>query len=276
MLQLGRLFVPTSVNDTHTLLMPNSDNPLPQKVNPVLVKQASLFGDLPAQLIEDFQQEFQLNEWKKGDYINPDILTKRFFVVIEGMLEMKQSNPETGREATLDMLYAGDCFDLIVLLDDKPHEVIVSPVTTVKLLSVKLITMRHWLWTYPSFNQQFMPYLAQKMREKEQQTCNLVLHDLTTRLSRIILEHINKIKFYTGTKEEEHQHHLVNDLNDETLARMTGSVRQVVNKQLQHWKSEGTLDKKRNQLIIKDLEALEKEAKYIETLPNAPLTNPRQ
>jgi CRP-like cAMP-binding protein len=246
---------------------------LRQKVNPVLVKQADIFADLPPKLIEDFQQEFQLNEWHKGDYINPEILTQRFFVVIEGQLEIKQSNPDTGREATLDMLYAGDCFDLMVLFDDLPHEVIISPLTTVKLLSVKLATMRHWLWSYPEFNQQFMPYLAKKMREKEQQASSLILHDVTTRLSRIILEHINKIKFYTGTKEQEHQHHLVNGLTDETLARMTGSVRQVVNKQLQHWKKEGTIDKKRNQLIIKDLETLEKEAKYTQTLPNAALMN---
>lgn len=244
---------------------------LPQKANPMLVKQANIFANLPTQLIEDFQQEFLIAEWRKGDYINSDLLTQRFFVVTEGNLELKQSNPDTGREATLDMLYAGDCFDLMVLLDDQPHNVIISPITTVKLLSVKLSTMRHWLWTYPKFNQQFMPYIANKMREKEEQASSLILHDVTTRLSRIILQHINKIKFYTGAKEEEHQHHLVNNLNDETLARMTGSVRQVINKQLQHWKKEGTIDKKRKQLIVKDLEALEKEAKYTQSLPNAPL-----
>jgi CRP-like cAMP-binding protein len=246
---------------------------LPQKASPVLVKQANLFADLPEELIEDFQQEFQLNEWHKGDYINSDILMKRFFVVLDGQIELKQINPNTGREATLDMLYAGDCFDLMVLFDDQPHDIIISPLTTVKLLSVKLSTMRHWLWTYPEFNQQFMPYLAKKMREKEQLASSQILHDVPTRLSRIILEHINKIKFYTGTKEKEHQHHLVNGLNDETLARMTGSVRQVINKQLQLWKKEDIIDKKRNQLIIKDLEALEKEAQYTQTLPNAPLSN---
>ena len=134
----------------------------------------------------------------------------------------------------------------MVLLDEQPHDVIISPLTTVKLLSVKLSTMRHWLWTYPEFNQQFMPYLAKKMREEEQLASSLILHDVPTRLSRIILEHINKIKFYTGTKEEEHQHHLVNGLNDETLARMTGSVRQVINKQLQLWKKEDTSGDKSN------------------------------
>jgi CRP/FNR family transcriptional regulator, cyclic AMP receptor protein len=256
---------------TMNLTMNKNVSHLPQQANPVLVKQANIFADLPSKLIEDFQQEFQLDEWRKGDYVNSDILMQRFFVVIDGQLEIKQSNPDTGREVTLDMLYAGDCFDLMVLLDNQPHNVIISPLTSVKLLSVKLDTMRHWLWTYPEFNQQFMPYLAQKMREKEQQASNLILHDVPTRLSRIILNHINKIKFYTGSKAQEHQHHLVNGLNDDTLARMTGSVRQVINKQLQLWKKAGTLDKKRNQLIVKDLEALEAEAKFTEKLPNAPL-----
>ena len=241
---------------------------LPQKASPVLVKQAKLFADLPAKLIEDFQQEFQLTEWHKNDYIPSSILNERFFVILDGQLELKQSNPETGKEITVDMLYTGDSFDLMVLLDNQPHDIIIAPLTTIKLLSVSLKTMRNWLWHYPEFNKQFMPYLAKKMREKEQQSTNLALHDITARLSRIILQHINKIKFYTGKENEEHQHHLVNGLSDETLARMAGSVRQVVNKQLQHWKAQGILTKKRNQIIINDLEALEKEAQYTQSLPN--------
>jgi CRP-like cAMP-binding protein len=237
---------------------------LPQKVSPLLVEQVNVFADLPAKFVEDFQ----LNEWHVNDYINPTILTERFFVIFEGQVEIKQSNPETGREVTLDMMYAGDCFDLMVLFDEKPHEVIITPLTSVKLLSIELSVMRHWLWTYPEFNQQFMPYLAQKMREKEQQTSDLVLFDVSTRLSRIILQHITKIKLYTGDKDDEHRYHLVNGLNDETLARMTGSVRQVINKQLQLLKTKGILDKKRNQLIIKDVEALKKEAQYTQDLPN--------
>jgi CRP-like cAMP-binding protein len=196
-----------------------------------------------------------------------NILTQRFFVVIGGQLEVKQSNPDTGQEATLDMLYAGDSFDLMVLLDEQPHDVVIYPLTKVKLLSVKLAMMRHWLWTYPELNKQFMPYLAKKMRENEQQTSSLMLQNVITRLSRVILKHTNKIKLYTGAKKEEHQHHLINGLNDEALARMTGSVRQVINKQLNYLKNQGIIEKKRNQLIIKDLEALKKEAKYTQDLP---------
>ena len=74
---------------------------LPKKASPVLVKQANIFADLPAKLIEDFQQEFQLDEWRKGDYFNSNLLTQRFFVVLDGSIEIKQSNPETDYHATM-------------------------------------------------------------------------------------------------------------------------------------------------------------------------------
>ena len=142
------------------------------------------------------------------------------------------------------------------MLDGQVHNVTLSPVTALRVISVPIEMMRKWLWTYPELNQQFLPYLAQKMREQEDQTVDIALHDVSTRLSRIILKHLNKIQTYTGIKEEAQKSHLINHLSDEALARMIGSVRQVVNKQLQYWKSKGVLDKKRNEIMIHDLDAI--------------------
>jgi len=46
---------------------------------------------------------------------------------------------------------------------------------------------------------------------------------------------------------------------------MIGSVRQVVNKQLQFWRSQGIINKKRNQIIINDLDAIYKEANVMQS-----------
>lgn len=234
-----------------------------------LVKQAKLFAELPAMLLDKMQQDFHVISWSKGQYINAELLSQYFYVLLEGQVEFKKVNGETAREASVDVFYPGDSFDVMVLLDGKPHEVIIAPLNTVRLLSVPIETMRQWIWTYPEVNNQFLPYLAQKMREHEQRATSLVLHDTSTRLSRLLLKHIQKIKRYHGEQHCEHKQHLVNGLNDETLARMVGSVRQVVNKQLRHWQAQGILDKKRNQLIIKDLQALEQEAHFSEQLARA-------
>jgi len=236
----------------------------PKVASTVLVKQSPLFASLPKELIQEIAQHFHLIQWKKGGFINPDNLMTQFYFLQAGQLEMKRINPDTGREVTLDMLYPGDSFDITTLLDGKPHDVILEPITSsIQLISVPMEMMRKWIWTYPELNQQFLPYLAHKIRDQEDLASSFVLHDLSTRLSRLILKHINKIQHYTGGKEDEQKTHLINGLSDETMARMVGSVRQVVNKQLQYWRSQGIVNKKRNQLIINDLDAIQKEANML-------------
>ncbi|HGG59159.1 MAG TPA: Crp/Fnr family transcriptional regulator [Gammaproteobacteria bacterium] len=238
---------------------------VPHSPSTVLVRQSRFFSALPAPLLQEMAQQFRMEEWPKGIYVDPRLLMERFYILLDGQLEMRRANPDTGREITLDMLYPGDSFDVVVLLDGKPHDVIVSPFTNLRLISAPIEIMRKWIWTYPELNQQFLPYLARKIREQEDLSANVVLYDISTRLSRIILKHINRISGYQGKSGDAHKDHLVNGFSDEVLARMVGSVRQVVNKHLQHWKAQGILNKKRNQLMIKDLEALKKEADMAES-----------
>ncbi len=233
-------------------------------VSTMLVRQSNFFAALPQTLQTEMAQQFKLEEWKKRSTIDPSILLKRFYTLLDGQIEIKRTNPENGREITLDVIYPGDSFDVVCLLDNKPHNVIISPLNSIKLMWVPIDIMRKWLWTYPELNRQFLPYLASKIRDQENLTTNLALHDISTRLSRLILKHINRIATWQGSRKDEHRDHLINGLSDEVLARMVGSVRQVVNKQLQHWKSQGILNKKRNEIVINDLDALYKEAHYTE------------
>lgn len=229
-----------------------------------LVQQSDFFSSLPPSLLSDMSQQFRMEEWSKSAYIHPDILMQRFHILLSGKLEMKRNNPETGRELTLDLLNPGDSFDVITLLDNQSHDVLLAPLSDLKLISVPMETMRRWLWTYPELNQQFLPYLAKKMREQEDLSSSLVLHDTPTRLSRIILKNICQFKAFTGKPEEACKDHLIHGFSDDLLARLIGSVRQVVNKQLGFWKKQGILDKKRNEIIIHDLEALNKAANIAE------------
>ena len=239
---------------------------VPKVASSLLVKQSPLFAALPDTLVQEMAQHFHLVQWKKGEYIDPDKLLTQFYFLQAGQLEIKRNNPDTGREVTLDILYPGDSFEIVILLDGQPHDVILESITpSLQLISVPMEMMRKWIWIYPELNQQFLPYLAHKIREQEDRASSFVLHDVTTRLSRLILKHINKIQSYTGKKEEAQKTHLINGFSDESLARMVGSVRQVVNKQLQHWRSQGVINKKRNQLMINDLDAIYQEAKFLQS-----------
>lgn len=226
----------------------------------VLVRQSAFFSSLPSTLVNEMAREFRLEEWGKKHYATQEQLLTRFYIILDGKVEILRTNPETGREVTLDLLQAGDGFDVVVLLDNKPHDVIVSPLSSCKLISVSMQKMRQWIWSYPELNRQFIPYLGRKLREQEDQTTDFALYDTVTRLSRTLLKNLDRRKLHSGATSDSHSEHLITGLSDDVIARMIGSVRQVVNKQLQHWKKEGIIDKKRGQIVINDLEALSEEA----------------
>ena len=228
-----------------------------------LVQRSHLFSSLPEKLVEEMTTHFRAERWSKKTYINQETLQYRFFLLLEGRIEMMRTNPDTGRSITIDLLQPGDGFDVVTLLDGKVHEMFFSPIEELKVISVPIEKMREWIWTYPELNQKFMPYLAQKMRQQEDKITDFALHDMVTRLSRIILQNINQEQHYTGKIEDEHKEHLVSGLSDEVLARLTGSVRQVVNQHLQHWKKKGVIDKERNKIVINDLQKIIDEADLI-------------
>jgi len=221
-----------------------------------LVQQSHLFSSLPQPLLEEMTVHFKAERWGKKSYIDNEIFQRRFFLLLEGRLEMLRTNPETGRSITLDLLQPGDGIDVITLLDGKRHDVTLSPLNELKVLSVSIDKMREWIWTYPELNRKFMPYLAKKMRAQEDKTTDFALYDTVTRLSRIILKNIDKTNAYVGNVEHEHESHLISGLSDEVLARMVGSVRQVINQHLQHWKQKGIIDKRRNRIKINNLQAI--------------------
>ncbi len=226
----------------------------------VMVRQSSFFSSLPSTLVTEMASHFRLEEWGRKHYVSQDDLLKRFYILLDGRIEIMRTNPDTGRDVTLDLLQGGDGFDIVVLLDGQPHDVIISPLSACKIISVPMEKMRQWLWTYPELNRQFIPYLGRKLRDQEDKTTDFALYDTVTRLSRILLKNLDRRKLHNGQNDDSHREHLITGLSDDVLARMIGSVRQVVNKQLQQWKRDGIIDKKRSQIVINDLEALGQEA----------------
>jgi CRP-like cAMP-binding protein len=230
-----------------------------------LVQQSYLFSSLPESLLQEMTEYFKAERWEKKSYIDNGVLQQRFFLLLEGRLEMTRIHPESGREVTLDLLNPGDGFDVITLLDGQYHEATLAPLEELKIISVPIQKMREWIWTYTEQNRKFMPYLARKMRDQENKTTDFALYDTVTRLSRIILKNIDKINAYEGRAQDAHESHLVSGLSDEVLARMVGSVRQVINQHLQDWKRKGIIDKKRNQIKINNLQAIIDDARITQS-----------
>ena len=232
------------------------------KTSGALIQRCHLFAKLEKNLAKEMATFFKAEKWEKSTYIDQDTLRDKFHILIQGRIEMMRINPDTGRSVTLDLLQPGDGLDIITLLDGQPHEMFFSPVEELRLISVPIKKMREWIWKYPELNKQFMPYIAKKLRAQEDKTTDFALHDTVTRLSRILLKNLDQKFTFKGRRQDEYKHHLITGLSDEMLARMVGSVRQVINQHLQHWKQDGIINKTRNKIRINDLQALYDGAGY--------------
>lgn len=178
---------------------------------------------------------------------------QEFYLVVSGRAKVSVYHPETGREHILSLLGSGDCFDVVSLLDAKPRNAVLTALDDVEFLTTPLSTARKWLLDHPDFNNTFLPYLGDQMHQLADQVEDLALYDTEARLARLILRHITSNAPVHGLR-------LINDLSQETLAAMIGSVRVVVGRQIQKWKQDGTLINERGHWSVDDLQALIKKA----------------
>ena len=78
---------------------------------------------------------FRRDTWRRGVQLDPHIFQERFYMLIDGRVEIMRSNPETGRNITLYISGQGDGIDIIALLTTTPHEI--KPVARELLLARK-------------------------------------------------------------------------------------------------------------------------------------------
>lgn len=208
------------------------------------------------ELHEDINRFGRVSHVKKGDTLmRPEECLEHFFVLLEGRVKVSQINFETGKEQILYLLSKGDMYDVVSLLDGKVHENVAMALDDVKLLVFPIELFREWVATKPSFNKLFLPYVGKQLRSMENLASDLSLYDTTTRLVKLIARNIEQEDGKQTLK-------LINNLSHEELANLIGTVRKVLNRNLQALKKEGLIDIKRKEIYIKDSQNL------LEHLPN--------
>ena len=217
-----------------------------------VLSSSELFGSLHQDIIKSMLEEMELTEIKRSEVINNNFGTKYLYIIISGRLKMTQINPLTGRSIAPLLLKKGDIFDFFSLLDGKEHTVFPVPLDNIVALHVPLKSAREWIYKYPEFNRAFMPYLGAKMRELESFGASVVFDDIVTRLAKLILKYASPKK----SKGNTYPVNIIHNLSDESLSEMIGSVRSVVNSQINKLKEENLIFSTRGKLSIKNLEGL--------------------
>ena len=222
-----------------------------------VLQSASLFDGVDKQMMEEILEYFIPMTLPKKSIIHSWQTKESFFVIISGRVKISQINPHTGHEYIIFLLQGGDAFDIISLLDREEHEVVIEAIDELQLLKTSMDTARNWLDRHPEFNKNFLPYLGKRMRLLENSATDLALYDTMTRLARLILKYVTD----KDKQEQENSIKLINDLSHEALAQMVGSVRKVINHNIQELKKDGIIDSVRGNLSLKNLQKLFEKAR---------------
>lgn len=226
----------------------NADSPF-FETSLALLKRSPLFGGLEDTVLREMLRIARREIVPKKRSWNISRSCERFHVLLSGRLKLFETNPETGRSVTLFLLETGDAFDIFTLLDGKPSDLFAEAIDDVAILSAPVEEVRAWIGRHPEFNRALLPYLGHGMRSLADLAADLALQTTEHRLAKLILRHVD---------EEDPSHHirLINDLSDEEIAEMIGTVRAVVNRQLQHWKKDDVLASRQTQANVSKLEEL--------------------
>lgn len=162
--------------------------------------------------------------------MGPGESLKQFRVIVSGRVKIVRSNASSGRELTLWLLGPGDGFDVVSLLDGQPHAVGAWALSPVRTLAAPMAIWQGWLRESRSLDLAAHRYSAAKLREVENLAVDLALHDTSTRLANLLLRH------FDGPRPN-----LLQDLPQQELAAMIGSVRVVVSRVLAHMRAQGVV-----------------------------------
>ena len=226
------------------------------------LSKSALFQGLSANTLDDMLSHFRFESWNRGSTHDSSVALRRFYVIIEGRMQLTRIHPGTGKQITISILSDGDMYDVLTLLDGQLHDITPSALDDLKLLSAPIDEVRNWIREHPDFNRNFLPYLGKRIRCREALATDLGLYDTHTRLARLILRHVNP---HDSSQEDSGiEVNLLRGLSNETLAQMVGAARQVINKHLQAMKKDGVLHVENRRLIIDDLNRLQQEAQDLE------------
>lgn len=204
-------------------------------------------------LDESFEQQFlkygQIVSLKKKETIfNNGELHKKFYIVLKGKIKSFQLNLENAKEQTLFVYRAGDMFDTLILLDGKSHDVLYEVIENAEVLELPIEKVREWLKSNEQFNRHFFPYIASQMRHTEALASDLSLYSTSERLSKLLLQNMNP--------NDEHYYQLLQNLSKTEIAKLLGTVRNVVERHLKELESQQIIENQRKNIYVKDLEKL--------------------
>ena len=215
------------------------------------------FSGLDADTLERVGRGMRTRRFRRGEVIfhlgDPG---DALFIVMSGAIKIMLPS-DTGDEAILATLRAGDVFGELALLDGAPRSATATALEPTETLVLPRAQFRELLATEPAIRDALLASLAAELRRLTNHVEELHFLDITGRLaSRLV-----RLAEESGTKLDDGTIRLGSPLTQGDLAAMIGCTRQSVNKLLGMFTDDGLIRLERDSIVILDLDGLARTAR---------------
>ncbi len=201
------------------------------------------FDDLPTSDLEALGSVMFQRRYPAGQIVLLEgAASSVLYVVQAGRLKLFKTSTR-GREHVLRLLRPGDMFNEVAVFDEGPNPASAQAIEDCTLYLLRQRDLLRFVAERPGIALAITRTFARRLREALTLVEDLAFRDVTSRLSKILLEG---------------QDGAAPRVTQELLAAMAGSRREVVGRALKALSQEGAVELKRGRIHVRDRAALER------------------
>jgi CRP/FNR family cyclic AMP-dependent transcriptional regulator len=175
----------------------------------------------------------------------------RMMAVLSGTVRISMPSSE-GKELLLAVLFPGEFFGEIALLDGKQRTADATAMTACRLAILDRREILSFLERYPSAWPNIINVLCDRLRKTNEHIAELALMPFPARLARVLL----RLEAADGGAPTGRTSRQIR-LSQRELGNIVGATRESVNKCLRHWQRVGVIGMKGSTITIVNLSALQ-------------------
>lgn len=170
-----------------------------------------------------------------------------YLIASRSRMKVSVSNPINSEELIVYMLSYGDLFNVMTLIDDKEDYLVAHAIDDIDILYCGIEKAREWVRQFPNFNLNLLKYLTMRLRQVQSYSVQHTFYSIEVRLALLIYHNIHQVGQDVN---------LLSNLSHNEIAKMLGTTRAVVNRNLQKLKKDGLVDINRKRILVHDYERL--------------------
>lgn len=220
-----------------------------------LVRKVSLFTDLPDSDLKLIANITLRRSFRKHEVIfHANDSGTALFILQSGMVKISIMD-QNAREVILKLLYHGDFFGEMALLDGKHRSATVTAIDKVEALVIEREAFLRLLRSRSDLLMNMLLAVSRRLRQTDEKIRSLVFADVYGKFARTILGLVHE-----NGEQGDDGLYVDTPLSRQELAQLMGVTRQTLSKLLREYQQSGVLKITRQRIHILDEARLQKEA----------------